>query len=91
MEDECLEAGFEIYGGGAKSSKAKSNKPPGGSKSGKGESESLRGLGRRRNTIPVVKWKCLSFILMIGTSPLHSSPSAFTHPLSLLHTLSHIL
>ena len=40
MEDECLEAGFEIYGGGAKSSKAKSNKPPGGSKSGKGESES---------------------------------------------------
>ena len=39
MEDECLEAGFEIYSGGAKSSKAKSNKPPGGSKSGKGESD----------------------------------------------------
>ena len=39
MEEECLEAGYEIYSGGAKSSKAKSNKPPGGSKSGKGESD----------------------------------------------------
>ena len=44
MEDECLKAGFDIYSGGAKSSKAKSNKPPGGSKSGKSERRNLPDL-----------------------------------------------